>query len=537
MLEGEPRHFDALHFLGVIAYQQGRHAEAVELISRAIGIDQRQPAAHSNLGNALEALGELERAAAAYGEALALHPDFADALFNFASLHARRGQRAEAIACYRRALELQPGNAAALTNLGNLLRDAGRRHEAADCYRRAIALAPQLAEAHSNLGNVLADDGALDEAIAAYRRAVALRPSFAEGHSNLANALMQRGAVAEADASLREALRLDPRSSHARLNHAHLKLLQGDYEAGWRDYEARFEEKALSSVYAALHKRAALLKDVPRWNGEPPAGRRLLVWTDQGLGDSLMMLRYLPRLEFGQVLVYCEPELARIVEHLPGMSAVIRSTDPLPFGRFDCHVPIMSLPLAFGTRLTTIPAEVPYLAVPERLKKEWREKLQQLARPRIGLLWAGGALYPRNRLRSIRLAQLEPVMRSRKASYVSLQKGDEARQARETGWPIADFMPECRDLMDTAAIVSQLDLVVGVDSAVTHLTGALGVPMLMMNRFESEWRWLLGRADSPWYPSLRVFRQPRPGDWESVVRDVARALADHDFGVRRDAVE
>lgn len=534
MLKAEPRHFDALHFLGVIAYQQRRHAQAVELISQALAIDARQPAAHSNLGNALEALGELERAARSYREALALSPDFADALVNMASLHARRGERDEAIACYRRGLALQPNQPAAHSNLGNLLRDAGRREEAAAAYREAIALVPGFGEAHSNLGNVLADEGRVDEAIASYRRALAVRPDFAPGHSNLANALAQKGLIAEAEASLAEALRLDPGSSHARFNYAHLRLLQGDYEAGLPAYEARFGDNALSAGYSTLRKRAALLESYPRWKGEAGAGRRLLAWTEQGLGDSLMMLRYLPLLRgFGKVVVYCEQELVRLVEHLPGVDSVVPATEGMPLGRFDCHVPIMSLPLAFGTRVGTIPGSVPYLVVPDRLKAEWAARLAAVPKPRVGLLWAGGAALPRDRLRSIRLARLEPLIRARSAGFVSLQKGDKAGQARETGWPIADFMAECRDLMDTAALICALDLVVGVDTAVTHLAGALGKPVFLLNRFESEWRWMLGRADSPWYPSLKIFRQPAPEDWDSVARDVARALADFDFGVGR----
>jgi Flp pilus assembly protein TadD len=518
----------------VIAYQEGRHAEAVELISQALAIDERQPAAHSNLGNALEALGELDRAMQSYRSALALYPDFADALVNLASLHARRGERDEAIACYRRGLALQPNQPAAHSNLGNLLRDAGRREEAAAAYRQAIALEPDFGEAHSNLGNVLADEGRVDEAIACYRRALAIRPDFASAHSNLANALAQKGLIADAEASLAQALRLDPGSSHARFNYAHLKLLQGDYEAGLPAYEARFGGDALSTGYATLHKRAALLSPFPRWQGEAGAGRRLLVWTEQGLGDSLMMLRYLPLLRgFGQVVVYCEPELVRLAEHLPGVDTVVPATEGVPIGKFDCQVPIMSLPLAFGTRADTIPANVPYLVVPERLKAEWAERLQRLAGPRIGLLWAGGAALPRDRLRSIRLARLEPLTKARRASLVSLQKGPQAAQARETGWPIADFMGESRDLMDTAALICGLDLVVGVDTAVTHLAAALGKPVFLLNRFESEWRWMLGRADSPWYPSLRLFRQPAPEDWDSVAREVARALKDFDFGVGR----
>lgn len=558
VLAHEPRNFDALHFLGVIAYQQGRHAQAVELISQALALNASYAPAHSNLGNALEALGEVDRALASYRQALALQPNYVDALINLGALHAGRGELDEAarcyeralaldpnqpvahsnlgnvfhelgrlddaVACHRRALALGPRQAVAHSNLGNVLRHQGRLDEALESYRKALALAPDFAEAYCNLGNLLGDQGELDEAIAAYRRGLALKPQYAEGHSNLGNALVQKGELAAAEASCREALRLKPDSAHARFNYALLKLLQGDYAAGLPLYESRFEERALSRLYAALHKRSALLEDFPRWRGEEASGRRLLVWTDQGLGDSLMMLRYLPKLKqrgFRRLIVYCEHELARVVQTVAGVDTVVSSTDPLPFGKFDCHSPIMSLPLAFGTRVDTIPAEVPYVVVPEALKRDWARKLSGVARPRIGLLWAGGALYPRNRLRSIRLERLAPLLAAPKASFVSLQKGEEADRLGEAAWPVLDRMDECRDLLDTAALIEQLDLVIGVDSAVTHLTGALGKPMWMMNRFESEWRWLLGREDSPWYPTIKIFRQPRPGDWDSVIQRVA----------------
>jgi tetratricopeptide (TPR) repeat protein len=566
ILQGEPQHFDALHFLGVAAYQQGRNAEAAHLISRAIAINGTYAPAHSNLANALEAAGEIDRALAAYRRALELQPDFVDALVNLGALHAGRGEHEAARECYERALALDPNQAVAHTNLGNVFNDLGRLDEAAAChqralaidprlgvahsnlgnvlraqgrvpealeaYRRALALAPDLAEAHANLGNVLADEGQLDEAIGAYRRALTLRPNYAEAHANLGNTLVQAGNLPAADASCREALRLKPDSAHSRFTYALLRLLEGDYATGLPLYESRFEEKALSRLYSALHSRAALLEGAPRWRGEDGAGRRLLVWTDQGLGDSLMMLRYLPLLKrrgFRQLVVYCEPELARVVQ----ADVVVSSREPMPVGKFDCHIPIMSLPLAFATRVDSIPNQVPYIQVPENSQREWGKKLSALPRPRVGLLWAGGALYPRNRLRSIRLKRLEAIVRTPGISFVSLQKGEEAYQAAESGWRIADFMSECRDLLDTAALIENLDLVIGVDSAVAHLTGAVGKPMWMMNRFESEWRWLLGREDSPWYPTIRILRQPRPADWDSVIRRAAVMLADHDFGIGR----
>jgi ADP-heptose:LPS heptosyltransferase len=233
-----------------------------------------------------------------------------------------------------------------------------------------------------------------------------------------------------------------------------------------------------------------------------------------------MMLRYLPLLKargVGKLAVYCDAPLARLVRNIGQVDEVISATDPLPVGRFDLQCPIMSLPLAFGTRLESIPRQVPYLQVPVQ------KRLADVPRPHIGLLWAGGPLYPRNHLRSIRLERFAPLMKIPVLHFVSLQKGDEAAQLAATKWPIIDRMDECLDLFDTAALVEELDLVIGIDSAVAHLTGALGKPMWLLNRFESDWRWLLEREDSPWYPTIRILRQPRPGDWDSVI---ARSAVD-----------
>jgi tetratricopeptide (TPR) repeat protein len=543
----------------VLAYQLGRHRQAVELISKALAINPSHAPAHSNLGVALEALGEPERALAAYRRALALQPYHADAHVNLGSLLAARGELEEAAACYKRALKLDPRNAVAQTNLGTVFRDMGRLDDAAACHRRSLALDPTRPATHCNLGNVLHEQGRsgeaiacyrqaiainprfaeafcdlgdalsieqenLEEAIDAYRRALALKPDYARAHASLGSALVRRGEPEAAEASSREAMRLKPDSPHVRFNRALLKLLRGDYAAGLPLYESRFQQKTLLRFHTKMRRLAALLEGTPRWHGEEAQGSSLLVWADQGLGDSLMMLRYLPLLKthgVGRLAVYCEAPLVRLVQNIAQVDEVIPASEPLPVGQFELHCPIMSLPLAFGTRLDTIPRAVPYLAVPGTLNVE---KLSGVPRPRVGLFWAGAALNPDNHLRSIRLERLAPLIRIPDLSFVSLQKGDEAAELGATDRPVIDRMDECHDLADTAALIGELDLVIGVDSAVAHLAGALGKPMWMLNRFESDWRWLLGREDSPWYPTLRVLRQPRAGDWDSVIARIVAEL-------------
>jgi tetratricopeptide (TPR) repeat protein len=561
VLAVDRENFDALHFLGVIAHQLGNHEQAVTLITQALSLNAFHAPAYNNLGNAFDAQGKHEQALACYRKALSLQPDYVDAHVNLGACYAATGkleeaidcyQRAlafdpeasvahsnlgnvlheqgrldEAVACHKRALSLNPGDPLAYSNLGNVLSDQRMLDDAIACYRKAIELRPDFAEAHSNLGNALGDQGELAESIDSYCNAIALKPGFAEAHSNLGNALLALGRVEDAELELRQALELQPDSVHGKFSYALLKLLAGDYETGLPLYECRFEEKALSRVYSTLRARSAMLRGAPRWQGEDAADRILMVWTDQGLGDSLMMMRYLPRLKsrgFSRVIVYCEPALVRTVRTIVEVDEVVSAADPPPFGKFDCHCPIMSLPLLFNTRLETMPRDVPYLHVPPELRQDWARKLSGIASPRIGVLWAGGALYPRNPLRSIRLERWSPLLSISGVNWVSLQKGEEARQLEETDWTILDRMDECGDLLDTAALIEQLDLVIGVDTAVAHLTGALGKPMWMMNRFESEWRWMLGREDSPWYPTMRIFRQARPGDWDEVIARVAAAL-------------
>lgn len=493
ILAADPENVDALHLMGVVAHQGGRQEQAASLIGRSLALNAGNAAAHSNLGVVLVAQGKPEEAVAAFRRALALQPDFADAYFG----------------------------------LGNALRDQGRRDDAVACLQRALALNPAFVQAHCNLGILLEDQGRSEEAIAHYREALALQPDFAAALVNLGNSLIALGRLDEAEASLRRGLELQPDLAHAKFSLGQLKLLQGDYETGLPLYEYRFEEGALSRFYSGLQARMTALQGVPRWQGAEAHGKTLLVWTEQGLGDNLMLLRFLPLLKrrgVARLIVYSDPGLVRLVQSIADVDEVVPRDRPLPFGRFDLHCPIMSLPLALGTRLATIPGAVPYLFVPQDLKRRWAQKLAGVAPPRVGLAWSGGALYPRNHARSVRLGQLTPLLEIAGVSFVSLQKGEAAGELEGRGSAILDCMDECDDLVDTAALMEQLDLIITVDTAVAHLAGALGKPVWMLNRFESEWRWLVQREDSPWYPTMRIYRQPAPGQWDDVVARVAAAL-------------
>jgi hypothetical protein len=252
----------------------------------------------------------------------------------------------------------------------------------------------------------------------------------------------------------------------------------------------------------------------------------LLIWTDQGLGDAIMMMRYFPMLKdfgFRKVVVSCEDALVRVMQSLPGVDEVVARGQL----KVNCHFPMGSLPLLFRTRVDTIPNKIPYLSVPEGLKRKWADRLAAVGPPRVGLVWAGRKNNPKDPLRSVRLEKFSPLLDISGIEFFSLQKGEAAGQIEATGFKLIDYMDDCGDLLETAALVENLDLVVSVDTATVHLAGALGRPVWLLNRFESEWRWMLDREDSPWYPTMRIFTQPRGGNWSDVLVDVASALRSH----------
>ena len=517
-LAAEPLNPDALHLLGVLAYQVGQLAAAVDLIARAVAVNPAFAQAHYNLGIALSDQGRLEDAASAYRRAIAVQPDYADAHDNLGNVLGDLGRPEESVPCYRRAIELRPGNPATHNNLGIALKQTGQLQEAAAAYRQAIALKPDYVEAHNNLGNALKELGQLEEAAQCFQRALALRPELADAHSNLGNVLLAQGHVDEAAKAYERAIALNPDYAEARNNLALIQLQKGDFEHGWEGYEWRWKLKV------AVAPRRDFPQ--PEWRGEQLAGGRVLVHAEQGFGDAIQFCRYVPLMaqRGAKVILEVQPELKRLMAGLAGVHEAVRLGEALP--PFDCHIPLLSLPRVFGTRLDTIPADIPYLQAPPELVEAWREKLSGMAGLRVGLAWAGSPQHMNDRNRSLALATLAPLAAVGGATYVVLQKGPAAAQAATppAGMKLVELGAELGDFADTAAVIANLDVVIAVDTAVAHLAGALGKPVWLLLPFAGEWRWLEGRSDSPWYPSMRLFRQPRPGAWGEVVEGVVQEL-------------
>ena len=479
ILAAQPDHADSLHYLGLIAAQIGRHDLAVELIGRAVAVRPGMPDYLNNLGLSLLALG----------------------------------RAAEAADAHRQAVERAPGMAEAHNNLGNALRALSRPAEAETSYRQALALAPAMAPAHNNLGAALADLDRLEEAEQSYRAALERWPDYPEAYNNLANTLRALGRWREAIAGYRQAIARAPDYAEAHYNLGWSLLLAGDYTEGWAEFEWRWR------IVGGQQARDATM---PPWAGEPLDGRTLLLHAEQGAGDTFMFCRYVTlAAQRGRVVLEAPAPLLGLLSRLPGLAGIVPAGAALP--PFDLHCPLLSLPRAFGTTLSTVPAEVPYLtADPDRVAA-WRGRLRRIDGPRIGLVWAGNPAQRDDRRRSIPLAELAPLATVPGVSFVSLQKG--RREAPPDGMRFFDWTDELRDYDDTAALIEALDLVIGVDTGVVHLAGALGRPVWVMNRFEPYFAWLTERADSPWYPSLRQFRQPAPGNWSSVIESVRAALA------------
>ena len=359
--------------------------------------------------------------------------------------------------------------------------EMGRHDLAAASLHEAIAINPGSAPYHAALGNALRELGLLDEAIASYRKAIAMTPELIDAHYNLATTL----------------------------------LLQGDMRAGWAAFEWRWKTEYLSMVQWPFTQ--------PQWAGEPARGRTLLIHAEQGLGDSLQFCRYatLAARRGLRVILEVQAPLVRLLRNLPGVERVMARGEALP--DFDLHCPMMSLPLAFATTVETIPRSAAYLRADPAQVEAWRMRLDGMAQrgPRIGLVWAGSATLTIDLRRSINPEKLAPLVRLPGLHFVSLQKVGPAAPA---DFRLTDFMEEMNDFADTAALIANLDLVISVDTAVTHLAAALGKPVWMLDRFDHCWRWLTGRRDSPWYPTLRLYRQPQRGDWDSVLADVVRDL-------------
>jgi tetratricopeptide (TPR) repeat protein len=549
-----PQMSDVHYNLGNVLRDLGDTEGAIACFRQAVAIRPKYAEALFNLGNALRVAGRLREAVTAFQQAIAARPGYAKALVNLGDTWHDLHDCEQAISAFQQVLALEPNYAKAYNNLGTVYRTQGRQEDAAAQFRRAVELEPQFAEAHNNLGSALLDLKRIDEAIAALQRALDLNPRYAkamnglgaaqraleqipeaiatfrqtieldpqlaEAHTNLGSSLQELGQIDEAAACFRRAIELKPESSEAHFGLSTVLLLRGDFAAGWPEYEWRLKGKDQPK------------RDLrsPLWDGGDLKGRSILLLSEQGMGDTLQFIRYAKIVkERGAIVTLgCPQPLVRLLSTCPYLDRV---ASELSQEGFDCHAPLMSLPHLLGDTLETIGGEVPYLFADPELIALWRERLADHPGLKVGINWQGNPKYAGDRQRSIPLTQFEPLARVPGVTLVSLQMGFGVEQIaqvadRFTVSTLGDDVDRTRGaFMDTAAVMKCLDLIITSDTATPHLAGALGVPVWMAVPFAPDWRWLLEREDSPWYPTMRLFRQPARGDWDSVFRRLATELA------------
>jgi tetratricopeptide (TPR) repeat protein len=474
VLAMEPGHAQALFLYGLLQLETGQSHEAVATLQAAVAVRPRHAGAQANLARALLADGHPAQATIALDRLNKLDPQHAEIDFLRGTALSARGESALAIEALQRAVARNPSHAAAWLNLGNACADLDRLDAAEQHCRTAIRLAPDLVEAHASLGFVLTSLGRLDAAIAACDTAIALRPDYAQAQWNTAVAA----------------------------------LLAGDFALGFEKYEWRKRHDRFRHDFV----------DLPgsQWDGGDPAGRTILVHAEQGFGDTIQLARYLPLIAArgGTPVLACERPLIPLLAGMAGVTVVPKDALPPPY---DDWIDQMSLPRVFGTTLETIPTAAGYLRADQARVAAWRATLPEGRS--VGLAWGGNPAHSNDRRRSLPASELDRILAVPGINFVNLQVGS---RAGEIGLP--DLTSRLIDYADTAALIAALDLVIAVDTSVVHVAGALGRAAWVMLPFAPDWRWMLGRDDTPWYASLRLFRQPAPGEWDAVTTAVAASL-------------
>ncbi|HYV34969.1 MAG TPA: tetratricopeptide repeat protein [Gemmataceae bacterium] len=505
---------------GLALVQQGRLADARLEFQKAVQLQPDDTDARNNLAVVLIHLQRYGEAALHFQQVLRTRPELVEAHIGLGVCLQRELKRDEAVACYRQALQLAPGHVKAQNNLGVALMEMNRLEEAATSFEQAVKAKPDHVDSHVNLGIVRMKQGRLDESAACYRKALDLAPNLVDALGGLGAVLTIQGHLSEAMIYFEQALRLNPHHADAHLNRAVILLLQGQWEKGWVEYEWRWRTKTF----------AAHALPQPRWDGSELAGRTILLQAEQGLGDTLHFIRYAPLVKErgGKVILQCEPSLVRLLTGVQGIDSLVTRGSPIP--PFDVYAPLVSLAGIFHTTPTTIPATIPYLHGNAQLVSQWRGELSSVKGLKVGIAWHGSPSHAANHFRSFPLAKFAPLAKIKGVQLISLQKGPGAEQlaALGTQFSVQDLGyrldATAGPFMDTAAVMKNLDLVIACDTATAHLAGALGVPVWVALSVTPDWRWLLERADTPWYPTMRLFRQKRLGDWDDVFQQMTTQL-------------
>jgi tetratricopeptide (TPR) repeat protein len=516
-IELKPDHAGNHLARGNVLLDLKRPADAEKSYERAIALNRQAIEPLVNRGRALCALKRFDESIESYDQALAIRQNDAVCLVGRGNTKHAMQAYAAALADYDLAIAVRPEFAEAHGNRGNALREIGRHREALEAFDRALALKPDYDEAYNNRGNALIELNRPAEALADYDRAIAISPENTYAWVNRGSALGYLDRTEEAIASFERAIELDPQLVEAHWNKALIFLSTGDFARGWAGYERRWQRDGETIPREFVQ---------PQWRGEDLTGRTILLHAEQGFGDSIQFIRYLSMVAArgGKIVLELPDSLVPLIDSVDAVISICRRGDALP--HFDVHCPLLSLPLAFGTTLETVPAPLPYLRPPAERVQDWRARLAGIRKPRVGLVWSGKPTHKNDHNRSIALSRLEPLLSVPGIEFVSLQ-----REYRDSDGPAIARLPlmrlddALRDFADTAAVIAELDLVISVDTAVAHLAGAMGRPLWLLLSHIQDWRWLRARSDSPWYPTARLFRQPSDGNWDDVIARVLEELS------------
>ena len=535
-LSHDERDATALRLLGGLYLQNGLMGAALSCLERAIAFGQNDHETRYNAavaatgrGRELAADGRTDDAARHFYQAVLWAPDYRDAYVEMGITLSQSGRGAKAqpwltMGLHRVEATLAdtPNHTYALNQKGNLLQELGHFDEAENCYRHILAQTPYSVAAWVNLGTCLRNTGQFAKAEAAVREAIKHNPDAADLYLNLGVYLQDLSRHAEAIAAFDQSLRLQPDSRAAQWNKGFSCLALGRYAEGWALHDVGLGIDSMRGKYPYPERL---------WQGEQGHGQRLLIWCEQGLGDDLQFIRYtrLCRDRGFRVIVQCPSPLRRLFANDPAIDYV---TDHVEDDDFDLHIPMMSLPFAFGTTLESIPSQFPYLHISDSALRAWRGRMAPVKGFKVGLVWAGNPRIGQRRAtmidarRSLHLEQLRPLFDVPHVTFYNLQIGDKAAQIDACGLRdhVIDMMGDVQDMEDTAAIIQNLDLVITVDTSVAHLAGGLGKPVWILSRYDACWRWLDNQPTNPWYPSARIFGQPNPGEWGPVIDFVAQAL-------------
>ena len=552
ILDRSPGDSDAMHLWGIIANQKNDPVRAEELIQKAIQLNPGNPLFYCSLADILQTTMKFETALLYYKKAVDLNPDFFEAMFNMGNTYHRLGNFEKAAESFQNAIELKPGFVDGLNNLGKALQDSGRLQQAIGYYQEAVKLDPDFAVAHFNMGSALNENNEYSEAIVHFQKALSLRPDHAPTYNSIGRAYHALGQLEAALSWYQKALNIDPEYSFAinnigkvyddeglfdeayswyqkavnmdpgmadaRFNSALIHLRRGAFAEGWLEYEWRFQRKNRRHIYP--HRF-----DIPRWQGEEFTGKTLLVHCEQGFGDVLQFIRYLPLVKArgGTVVFEVQKELAGLFSHFACIDDLLEySTQAKPAGNFDYYIPLLSLAGVFRTDMNSIPQTVPYISADPNKVGYWR---QRICGPgfKIGLVWSGKSTNPK---RSCDIQDLMPVLETPGVLFYGLQKGRAAEQVDllPPGIEVVNLGPDFNDFTDTAAAIDNLDLVISIDTAVAHLAGAMGKPVWLLLPYVGDWRWMQAGDKSPWYPTMRLFRQPKLGGWDSVCKKIGSEL-------------